>query len=144
MVALTENRSTQQLSPPDLRSGLLGANQNIFSGGIMMRNVAGHIIKGATAVGSFGVGRSEAPGVSTTLGVTPHPFREGVFRYANSSAGDLIATANIGAVCYIVDDQTVALTNGTNTRSPAGIIYDVDALGVWVKFDEALVRAALS
>ncbi len=144
MVALTENRSTPQLSPPDLRSGLLGAAQAIFAGSILMRNAAGQVIKGATAVGSFGVGRAEAPGTSTTAGVAPQPFREGVFRFANSAAGDLIATADIGAPCYIVDDQTVAKTNGTNTRSPAGIIYDVDALGVWVRFDEALTRAILS
>lgn len=144
MVALTDNRSTPELAPANVRSGLLGAAQAIFAGSILMRNAAGHIIKGATATGSFGVGRAESPGTSTTLGVTPQPFREGVFRFANSAAGDLIAAANIGAVCYIVDDQTVALTSATATRSPAGIIYDVDALGVWVKFDEALVRAALS
>lgn len=144
MVAATENRSTPELAPPSVRSGLLGASQTIFAGTILMRNVAGHIIKGATATGSFGVGRAEAPGASTTLGVTPQPFREGVFRYANSAAGDLIAIADIGAVAYIVDDQTVAKTNGTSTRSPAGIIYDVDALGVWVRMDEALTRAALS
>lgn len=144
MVAATENRNTPQLSPPDMRTGLLGAAQAIFQGTILMRNAAGHIIKGATAVGSFGVGRAEAAATSVGAGVDRITFREGVFRFANSAAGDLIATANIGAVCYIVDDQTVALTNGTNTRSPAGIIHDVDALGVWVKMDEALVRAALS
>ena len=68
----------------------------------------------------------------------------GVFRYANSAAGDLIATADIGTVCYIVDDQTVAKTSATATRSPAGIVEDVDANGVWVRFDEALTRALLS
>ncbi len=144
MVALTENRSTQQLVPADMRTGLLGAAQSIFSGSLLMRNAAGQLIKGATAVGSFGVGRAEAPGTSVAAGVTQQPFREGVFRFANSAAGDLIVTADIGAACYIVDDQTVAKTNGTNTRSPAGIIYDVDALGVWVRFDEALARAILS
>jgi hypothetical protein len=50
----------------------------------------------------------------------------------NSSDADAISTANIGADCYIVDDQTVALTNGTNTRSVAGKIFDVDSAGVWV------------
>ena len=59
--------------------------------------------------------------------------RRGVFQFQNSSAGDLIALANLGADCYIVDDQTVALTNGTNTRSVAGKIRDVDAGGVWVE-----------
>lgn len=143
MTALTDNRSTKQMASGD-RAGLLGATQTIYAGALLMRNAAGHLIKGATATGSFGVGRAEAPGVSTTLGVTPQTYREGVFQYANSAAGDLIATADIGTICYIVDDQTVAKTSGTATRSPAGTVVDVDALGVWVRFDEALTRAQLS
>lgn len=143
MVALTENRSTKQLADGD-RSGLLGASQAIYAGALLMRNVSGHIIEGATATGSFGVGRAEEATVSTTAGATTQRFREGVFQYANSAAGDLIATADIGTVCYIVDDQTVAKTSGTNTRSPAGVVVDVDANGVWVRFDEALTRAMLS
>lgn len=59
--------------------------------------------------------------------------RRGVFRFANSSAGDAIALADVGATCYAVDDQTVAKTDGTGTRSAAGTIRDVDADGVWVQ-----------
>lgn len=143
MVALTADRNTPELQPVE-REGLLGASQSIFTGSILMRNASGHLIKGATATGSFGVGRAEKRGASTTAGVTSQRYRPGTFRFANSAAGDLIATADIGAACYIVDDQTVAKTNGTSTRSPAGIIDGVDALGVWVRFDEALTRAILS
>jgi hypothetical protein len=42
--------------------------------------------------------------------------------------------ADVGKQCYLVDDQTVAKTDGTNTRSPAGFVRDVDADGVWVEF----------
>ena len=143
MVALTADRNTPEMEAGE-RVGLLGASQTIFNGSLLMRNASGHLIKGAVATGSFGVGRAEDNGVSTTAGVTAQRYRPGVFRFANSSAGDLIAVADIGAVCYIVDDQTVAKTNGTNTRSPAGIIDGVDALGVWVRMDEALTRAILS
>lgn len=143
MVALTADRNTPEALGAN-RQGLLGANQTIFQGGILMRNASGHLIKGAVATGSFGAGRAEEPKVSTTAGVTPINYKPGIFRFANSAAGDLIATADIGAVCYIVDDQTVAKTNGTNTRSPAGVVDSVDAQGVWVRFDEALTRAMLS
>lgn len=143
MVQLTASRNTQERVGAD-RVGKLGANQAIFAGAILMRNASGHLIEGATATGSFGVGRAEAAGASTTAGVTDQPYRPGVFRYVNSASGDLIAIADIGTVCYIVDDQTVAKTSGTNTRSPAGIVEDVDAQGVWVRFDEALTRAILS
>lgn len=143
MVALATNRNTPERLGTD-RSGKLGANQSIFAGSILMRNASGLLIKGATATGSTGVGRAEVQVASTTSGVTDCPYRPGVFRFANSASTDAIATADIGAVCYIVDDQTVAKTSGSATRSAAGIIEDVDAQGVWVRFDEALTRALLS
>lgn len=143
MVALAADRNTPEATGVE-RLGLLGATQSIFMGSILMRNASGHLIKGAVATGSFGVGRAEDRGTSTTAGVTSLRYRPGVHRFANSAAGDLIVVADIGAACYIVDDQTVAKTNGTSTRSPAGIIDNVDATGVWVRFDEALTRAILS
>lgn len=143
MVALTQDRNTPR-AEGDERTGLLGANQTVFAGAIVMRNASGHLVEGATATGSFGAGMALERLSSTTAGVTPIRYRPGVFRFANSAAGDAIATADIGTVCYIVDDQTVAKTNGTNTRSPAGIVDGVDAQGVWVRFDEALTRAVLS
>lgn len=142
MVALTADRNTLEMEPGE-REGLLGASQSIFVGALLMRNASGHLIEGATATGSFGVGRAEERGTSTTAGVTSQRYRPGVFRWANHGA-DLVVTADIGAVCYIVDDQTVAKTNGTNTRSPAGVVEGVDAQGVWVRMDESLTRAMLS
>ena len=56
----------------------------------------------------------------------------GIFRFANSAAADAIAITERGEKCYIADDNTVAKTNGTNTRSEAGTVIDVDAAGVWV------------
>ncbi|WP_149589825.1 hypothetical protein [Tabrizicola flagellatus] len=143
MVALTQDRNTPR-AEGDERTGLLGLNQAIFAGAILMRNASGDLIEGATATGCYGVGMALERQASTAAGATAIRYRPGVFRFANSAAGDLITRADIGAVCYIVDDQTVAKTNGTNTRSPAGIVDSVDAQGVWVRFDEALTRAILS
>jgi hypothetical protein len=143
MVALAADRNTPRMEG-DERQGLLGANQAIFAGAILMRNASGHLIEGATATGSIGAGMALERLASTTAGVTPIRWRPGVYRFANSSAGDLIAAADIGLLCYIVDDQTVAKTSGTNTRSPAGFVEGVDAQGVWVRFDEPLTRAMLS
>jgi hypothetical protein len=143
MVALAADRNTPRAEGEE-RTGTLGATQSIFGGAILMRNAAGDLLEGVTATGSFGVGVAQERLASTTAGVTVIRYRPGVHRFANSSAGDLITKANIGAACWIVDDQTVAATNGTNTRSPAGIVDGVDANGVWVRFDEALVRAFLS
>jgi hypothetical protein len=143
MTALTADRNTPRLEG-DERTGTLGATQEIFAGAMLMRNATGDLIEGATATGAFGVGMALERKTSVGAGATSIRYRTGIFRFANSSAGDLITKADIGAACYIVDDQTVAKTNGTNTRSPAGLIDGVDAQGVWVRFDESLTRAVLS
>ncbi len=52
-----------------------------------------------------------------------------------------LGMADIGKLCFIVDDCTVAKTNGSATRSRAGTVEDVDASGVCVRLDEALTRA---
>jgi hypothetical protein len=54
--------------------------------------------------------------------------------FANSTAGDLVVTADTMKDVYFVDDQTVAKTSGTNTRSVAGRVWKVDAVkGVLVE-----------
>lgn len=143
MVALTQDRNTPR-AEGDLREGSIAAATKVFAGAMLMRNAAGYVIEGQTATGLVGIGRAEAQvdnsaGANGALSVS---YRPGVFRFANSAAADLITFAEIGDLCYAVDDQTVAKTDGTSTRSPAGIIDHVDANGVWVRFDEALTKAS--
>lgn len=69
-------------------------------------------------------------------------YRLGSFLFASSIAADLITIADIGRVCFIADDDRVARTDATATRSRAWIVDAVDAAGVWVRMDEALARAA--
>lgn len=143
MVALTADRNTPR-AEGDERSGTLGANQTVFAGALVMRNATGDLVKGAAATGAFGAGMALERMSSTIAGVTALRYRPGIFRFANSAAGDLITKADVGTVCYVVDDQTVAKTSGTNTRSPAGVVEFLDPQGVWVRIDEALTRAVLS
>lgn len=56
----------------------------------------------------------------------------GTFMMNNSAAADAIAVTERGSECYIVDDNTVAKTDGTGTRSRAGNIEAVESAGVWV------------
>ncbi|MCW1934115.1 hypothetical protein [Pararhodobacter zhoushanensis] len=145
MVALTSDRNTQQAAG-DLRTGNVAASQLIYAGALVMRNAAGTLVKASTATGLIGVGRAEerVDNASGDAGDKQLRYRPGIYRFANSASGDLITAADIGAVCYAVDDQTVAKTHATNTRSPAGVVDDVDDLGVWVRVDAALTKAALS
>jgi hypothetical protein len=142
MAALTADRNTPQ-SEGDLREGAVAASQLIFAGALVCRNAAGTLVKGATATGLVGVGRAEerVDNSAGAAGAKSLRYRPGIFRFANSAAGDAITAADIGKRCFVVDDQTVAKTNGADTRSPAGFVDAVDDLGVWVRLDEALTTA---
>jgi hypothetical protein len=143
MTALTSDRNTL-MAMGDLREGAVAAAVKIYAGAIVMRDAAGFLTPGATATGSIGAGRAEAQfdNSAGAAGDIQARFRPGTYRYANSASTDAITAADIGALCYVVDDQTVAKTSGTNTRSKAGFVEMVDDLGVWVRFDAAMTRNA--
>jgi hypothetical protein len=110
------------------------ASTKCIQGGIAVLD-AGFAAPGRTAVGLIAIGMFEdtADNSAGAAGAIGARVRRGIYKFQNSSAGDLIAQANVGVDVYIVDDQTVALTNGTNTRSRAGKAVQVDTDGVWVE-----------
>ena len=136
MAALTTSRNTPERSG-DVIGYPVKASVKPIQGGIAVLS-GGYAAPGSVATTLIAVGRFEetvdnSAGANGDLSVC---VKRGTFKFGNSSAGDLIAQANVGADCYIVDDQTVALTNGTSTRSLAGKIIAVDADGVWVKIGQ--------
>ena len=133
MAALTQDRNTPRREGEDF-SHPVAAATTIFAGALVALNAAGNAIPAATATGLIVIGRAEARVVNPgAAGAERVPVRRGVFRWANSTSTDEIARAEIGDDCWAVDDQTVAKTSATNTRSIAGKIVDVDAQGVWVR-----------
>ena len=108
---------------------------------MVMRNASGYAVKGQTATNLVGVGRANAYAANTgSAGDVSVDVMPGVFLFANSASTDQITIADIGKPAWAVDDQTVAKTNGSNARSIAGFIEDVDSAGVWVRFDEVAAR----
>jgi hypothetical protein len=144
MVALTKDRNTPA-SAGDLREGAVAASQLIYAGAIVCRNAAGFLVAGVTATNLIGVGRAEhrVDNSAGAAGDAQLRYRPGCYRFANSAGADEITAADCGKACFVVDDQTVARTSATNTRSKAGVVDFVDPEGVWVRFDEALARVAL-
>ncbi len=134
MVALTAERDTKQRSGAVFSRGV-AANAVIFKGAMVALNAAGFLVpfSAATTLKADGVAQQTVTG-SATNGEVLCEVERGVFRFANSAAGDAITRADIGLDCFGVDDDQVAKTNGGNTRSVAGRIEDVDAQGVWVRF----------
>ena|SRR5471030_100076 len=113
----------------------VGANAKIYSGALVAANATGFAVPGATATTLTYLGRAEVY-VDNTGGAdgaqTVTIRRNKLFKWANSVA-DPIDQSCLGKVCYIIDDQTVAKTNGTNTRSAAGIVLGIATDGVWVQ-----------
>lgn len=131
MAALTQSRNTPERSGTVLGFPVKAAT-TVYQGSLVAID-AGYLAPGRVATTLIAVGRAEETVTAVAAGDAMCRVASGTFKFANSSAGDLIAQADVGASCYIVDDQTVAKTNGTNTRSLAGKIVAVDADGVWVK-----------
>lgn len=135
MSELTAERDTPRRHGDHITLNAAAA-KTYFAGSLVARDANGRATPGATATTLRGVGRATET-VDNSGGAddaVPVPIERGIFRFANSADTDEITTADIGNVCYIVDDQTVSKTDGTSTRSVAGTVHDVDALGVWVDF----------
>lgn len=133
MTALAADRQTARRDGGSY-SYPVAASVTCYAGGIAVLDSAGNCKPAVAATGliSVGVFQEQVANGATAAAVSVL-VKPGIFRFANSAAGDLIAKANIGDDCYLVDDQTVAATNGGSTRSVAGKIVDVDDAGVWVK-----------
>lgn len=134
MTALTADRATAERLG-DEYSFDVAAAVVCRAGGIAVLDAAGNVKPAVVATGLVCAGRFEET-VDNSAGAAAAvkaKVRAGVFRFGNSAAADAITKAEIGDTCYLVDDQTVAKTDGTATRSAAGKIIDVDSAGVWVR-----------
>lgn len=136
MVAATKDRDTQEVAAR-FRAFPMAAGAKVFAGTIAALDASGNLNKGITSATLKCVGVFDQPFDNTggAAGAITGEAKIGVFGpFANSAAGDAIANADVGADCFIVDDQTVAKTNGTSTRSKAGTVHLVETAGVWVRF----------
>jgi hypothetical protein len=132
MTALSAPRNTVRRTGAD-RSVGVAASAVIYSGALVCRNASGFLVPGSTATTLLALGRAEESVTGTaTAGEAVCRVAAGVFQWRNSTSTDAITIADVGNDCFIVDDDQVAKTNGGSTRSVAGKIVDVDALGVWV------------
>ncbi|MEY2689726.1 MAG: hypothetical protein RL375_3925 [Pseudomonadota bacterium] len=137
MTAATKDRDTREVTGR-FRSGPMAASTKVYAGTIAVVDASGNVTKGSTATTLKAIGVFDQPYDNTggAAGAITAEAKRGIFGpFANSSAGDAIAAADVGSTCYIVDDQTVAKTNGSSTRSAAGVVHAVDTEGVWVRFD---------
>lgn len=134
-MALSKERDTKEVAGVN-REFPVAADAVIHAGGLVALNSSGFLVPGSVATTLKAVGRAEKSVNNTdgANGAVTAPVKRGVFNYKNSTSTDAIALADVGSNCYIVDDETVAKTDGSSARSVAGKVYNVDSHGVWVEF----------
>ncbi|MXR36714.1 hypothetical protein [Craterilacuibacter sinensis] len=133
MTATTQDRNTP-FKDGELIVAPVAASVKILAGTLVAANAAGFATPGATSTTLAYLGMADAniDNSAGADGALTVPIRRGkALKWANDG-GDPVTQASLGRPCFIVDNQTVAKTNGTNTRSQAGIVVALDADGVWV------------
>lgn len=135
-MASSTSRNTRQVMGV-MRAFPVAAATILHAGTIACLNASGLLVAGAvaTTLRCVGVVPKRIDNAAGAASAVMGEVEAGVFGpFNNSAAGDAIALADVGTTCFIVDNDTVAKTNGSSTRSAAGTVWDVTAEGVWVRF----------
>lgn len=143
MSAATANIDTPKINGNWLPAGAgakltIAAAAVLYAGTMLAQASDGKVTPGADTLGLRILGRVPIKVDNTADGLLTE-VEYGVFRYANDGTNP-VSRANIGQVCYASDDKTVASTS-TNLVA-AGLVYDVDADGVWVEQTPQALAAA--
>lgn len=131
---LTKDRNTPfkdaAALPVPVAAGVL-----IHAGAMVVANASGYGAPGSTAANLVYLGRAE-DAVDNTAGADGSAVvvvrRKLAFKWKNSPA-DPITPADLGKTAWIVDDETVAKTNGGGARSACGKIVQIEPDGIWVE-----------
>jgi len=128
MAALTGPRNTPYLGEIiGVMEVAVKANAVLFKGALVMADSAtGYLVPGSAQTGARAAGMVDTesqPSIDATglaSGDVKAKVLVGVFPWDNSTSGDLIGQTELFKDCYIVDDHTVAKTDGSSSRSVAG------------------------
>lgn len=138
MAAATQSRNTQRRETRLIPLPVKAATK-IFLGTMVARDASGWAVPAADAANLKVVGLAKAD-VDNSAGANGDLSIEVEVTTArmNNSGTNALTKADVTAVCYVEDDQTVSAAGGTNSIK-AGSVVEVDADGVWVNLDDANV-----
>jgi len=133
-MSLATPRATNEMLTARHRVLPVAANAKIWQGALVILN-AGFAQPGsavATAV-TMGIAEFTADNTSGIAGALTVAVKRGVFSFANDAA-DPVLPAQIGSVCYVLNDQTVSATSAAGSKPVAGKVFNIDSDGsVWVE-----------
>ena len=120
----------ERYDPRRFRHEINGTNATQFFKGALVGilGATGLLKKAAAADAALQVVGVCEDEILTVNATTKIGARSGIFLFAN---GDTIVSTDRGKVAFVGDDNTVFKANG-GADPVAGVIYDVEAAGVWV------------
>ena len=128
MSKLSENRNTPELHVDAVKYHYeRTADGEIYAGSLVGQNSAGNAVAAADTANLVVLGRAENSAAAGEKIVV----KRGVFLYENGEGSEALTQADIGADCFVCDDQTVGKIGGTN-KVKAGVVLDVTPEGVAV------------
>ncbi|HYB92398.1 MAG TPA: hypothetical protein VEC38_15280 [Candidatus Binataceae bacterium] len=160
MAALTSSRNTPEMADGGrMRVYPVEANTNVYLGSMAALNTNGNAVPASATTTTANalkiVGRTERvhngmPGQDAinsggAAGALSIVVRKGVFMFDQDSS---ITAAQIGSVCFAIDDHTVSATDrqsgaGVQQNAAAGQVVAIDPSGqVWVDFWHQSTAAA--
>lgn len=149
MTAAANERMTDFAGLVPARGNLkIAANTLIKKGWLVGVDAAGRAVPGDTVAAGCLAGFGKASSTidnrtGSELGgaadATDVFVEYGIFGWQSAGGGDTITAADVGKVCWVVDNQTVGLTSGGDTRALAGYISEVRNGFVYVQMGPTIV-----
>ena len=139
MTALAASRLVKELATAKVRRLPVAANTAIWEGAQVALSGAGAAAvlvpaSVSTTLKVIGVAMQDGNNLTGAAGAVSVDVKSGVF-LMNNDATDPLTIGDINSPCYASDDNTVSKTNGTNTKSQAGTVWEIDPSGgVWVRY----------
>lgn len=134
MSALSKGRTVQSIAGI-LYNFPVKADAVIHPGAIIVLDSTGYAKPAITATGLIpvGIARESVDATGLSSGDVSVEVEVKIAACANLGA-DAVTFTEIGKLVYLVDDQTVAKTSATNTRSVAGTARKIEGGQVFVDF----------
>jgi hypothetical protein len=108
----------------------VAAATTIFKGAlisVVAGGAAGYAINAATATTHLVLGVATETVVNAgAAGAKSVPYEAGDFEFTSAGAADTIDQGDTGATVYVVDNDVVALTDGSSSRSVAGLVVGMN------------------
>lgn len=140
MTALSANKDRVRGSGDPLASYLpaapVAAATRLYASAAVGVNLSGYVVPMSAApnLRCLGVTEEEVNNSAGSAGdLSATRIRRGPWRFSNNISTEALTAADVGRICYALDDDTATRTSGGGTRSALGRVLEVTSTYVLVE-----------